>query len=180
MDTKIDFSAPDECSFRTRTCTLGARGFFSLFFAAKIERKSRDRDERVFFPLVTIAASPLNFRREQQEKKPFGTQGIVPASFAVQCVKRKTHLSKYYKETCARNFSCSYSICTKHPHGKNVGDRVGRTCLETLHASGNIQLGACFQAQEKTTSLISVFSTYVETEWLKKLKWLRRRLMALK
>ena len=86
----------------------------------------------VFFPLVTIAASPLNFRRKQQEKKPSGTQGIVAASFAVQCVKRKTHLSKYYKETCARNFSCSYSICTKLPHGKNLGDRVGRTCLENF------------------------------------------------
>ena len=85
-----------------------------------------------FFPLVTIAASPLNFRRKQQEKKPSGTQGIVPASIAVQCVKRKTHLSKYYKETCAYNFSCSYSICTKHPHGKNLGDRVGWTCLENF------------------------------------------------
>ena len=43
---------------------------FFLLFAAKIEQGSRDRDERYFFPLVTIAASPLNFRRKQQEKKP--------------------------------------------------------------------------------------------------------------
>ena len=41
--------------------------------------------KRVFFPLVTIAASPLNFRRKQQQKKPSGTQGIrghaVPGNF---------------------------------------------------------------------------------------------------
>ena len=80
-----------------------------------------------FFPLITIAASQANNRK----KKPSGTQGIVPASFAVQCVQRKTHLSKYYKETCARNFSCSYPFCTKHPHGKNF-DRIGRTCLENF------------------------------------------------
>ena len=43
---------------------------FFLLFAAKIEQEIRDRDERFFFPLVTIAASPLNFRRKQQEKKP--------------------------------------------------------------------------------------------------------------
>ena len=43
---------------------------FFLLFAAKLEQGIRDRDERFFFPLVTIAASPLNFRRKQQEKKP--------------------------------------------------------------------------------------------------------------
>ena len=32
--------------------------------------------KRVFFYFVTIAASPLNFRRKQQQKKPSGTQGI--------------------------------------------------------------------------------------------------------
>ena len=32
--------------------------------------------KKVFFPLVTIAASPLNFRRKQQQKNPSGTQGI--------------------------------------------------------------------------------------------------------
>ena len=39
--------------------TLGARGIFLLLFAAEIERRSRDRDEReknLFFPLATIAA----------------------------------------------------------------------------------------------------------------------------
>ena len=39
----------------------------------------RDRGEwkkRVIFPLVTIAASPLDFRRKQQQKNPSGTQGI--------------------------------------------------------------------------------------------------------
>ena len=50
--------------------TLGARGSFFLLFAVKIKRRSRDLDERFFFPLVTIAASPLNFHRKQQEKKP--------------------------------------------------------------------------------------------------------------
>ena len=38
--------------------TLGAIGFFPV----------------VCGPLLTIAASPLNFRRKQQGKKPFGTQ----------------------------------------------------------------------------------------------------------
>ena len=104
--------------------------------------------QRVFFPVVSDenwAAKPRSkgaglfsrssrsqLRRKTTGKKPSGTQRIVPASFAVQCVKRKTHLSKYYKETFARNFSCSYSICTKHPHGKNLGDRVGQTCLENF------------------------------------------------
>ena len=32
--------------------------------------------EEIFFPLVTIAASPRNFRRKQQQKSPSGTQGI--------------------------------------------------------------------------------------------------------
>ena len=41
----------------------------SLLFAAKIERRGRsDRDEGIFFPLVTIAASQLNFLRKQQKK----------------------------------------------------------------------------------------------------------------
>ena len=55
-------------------------GFFSLFkFAAKIERRNRDREEReraVFFPLITIAASPLNFLRKQQEKNPLAPRGM--------------------------------------------------------------------------------------------------------
>ena len=41
---------------------------------------------------------------------------------------------------------------------------LGRLVWKTLHASRNIQPRACFQAQEKTTSLISVFGTYVKTE----------------
>ena len=61
----------------------------------------------VFFPLVTIAASPLNFRRKQQEKKPSGTQGIVPASFAVQCVESNCHFRK--KFTCSTGFK-SYTV----------------------------------------------------------------------
>jgi len=48
---------------------------FFLLSAAKIEQGSRDRDELFFSPLVKIAVSPLNFRRNQQEKKPSGTQG---------------------------------------------------------------------------------------------------------
>ena len=112
--------------------TLGARGFFSLLFAAKIERRGRDRERAGFFPASHDRGFAAQFSPQTTRKKPSGTQGIVPASFAVQCVKRKTHLSKYYKETRARNFSCSYSICTKHPHGKNLGDRVGQTCLENF------------------------------------------------
>ena len=50
--------------------TLGARGFFSCCL-----RRRRDRDEREKDPLLTIAASLLNFRRKQQGKKPSGTQG---------------------------------------------------------------------------------------------------------
>jgi len=41
---------------------------------------------------------------------------------------------------------------------------LGGLVWKILHASGNIQLRACFQAQEKTTSLVSVFGTYVKTE----------------
>ena len=50
---------------------------FFLLFAAKIEQGSRDRDERYFFPLVTIAASPLNFRRKQQEEKPLAPRVLL-------------------------------------------------------------------------------------------------------
>ena len=50
---------------------------FFLLFAAKIEQGSRDRDERYFFPLVTIAASPLNFRRKQQEEKPLALRVLL-------------------------------------------------------------------------------------------------------
>ena len=37
--------------------TLGARGLFFLLFAAKIERRSRDRDEREKNPLVTVVTN---------------------------------------------------------------------------------------------------------------------------
>ena len=50
---------------------------FFLLFAAKIEQGIRDRDERFFFPLVTIAASPLNFRRKQQEEKPLAPRVLL-------------------------------------------------------------------------------------------------------
>ena len=50
---------------------------FFLLFAAKIEQGIRDRDERYFFPLVTIAASPLNFRRKQQEEKPLAPRVLL-------------------------------------------------------------------------------------------------------
>ena len=102
-------------------------GFFPVVCGENWATKLRSW-QAGFFP----AHHDRGFAGKQQEKKPSGTQGIVPASFAVQCVQRKTHLSKYYKETCARNFSCSYPFCTKHPHGKNLGDRVGRTCLENF------------------------------------------------
>ena len=39
------------------------------FFNGEITVKPLLSDERIFFPLVTIAASPLKFRRKQQEKK---------------------------------------------------------------------------------------------------------------
>ena len=38
------------------------------------------RDQRVFFSLVTIAVSPLNFRRRQQEKKPL-SPSVMPTVF---------------------------------------------------------------------------------------------------
>ena len=54
----------------------GCQRVFFLLFAAKIKRRSRDRDEREKNPLFTIAASSLNFLRKQQgKKKPSGTQG---------------------------------------------------------------------------------------------------------
>ena len=45
-----------------RTCV--PESFFFLLFAAKIERRSSGRDERVFFPLITIAASQANNRKK--------------------------------------------------------------------------------------------------------------------
>ena len=42
---------------------------FFLLFAAKIEQGSRDRDERFFFPLVTIA--------QTTGKKTSDTQGTI-------------------------------------------------------------------------------------------------------
>ena len=96
------------------------KGFFPCCLRRKLSGEAAIVTSGFFFPLVTIAASPLNFRHKQQEKKPSDTQGIVLASIAVQCVKRKTHLSKYYKETCAPNFSCSYYLY-KAPTWKEFG-----------------------------------------------------------
>ena len=106
--------------------------FFPCCLRGKLSGEAAIVNERVFFPASHDRGFAAQFSPQTTRKKPSGTQGIVPASFAVQCVKRKTHLSKYYKETRARNFSCSYSICTKHPRGKNLGDRVGQTCLENF------------------------------------------------
>ena len=50
--------------------TLGARGFFPVVCGEAAIVTSAKKD-----PLLTIAASSLNFRRKQQGKKPFGTQG---------------------------------------------------------------------------------------------------------
>ena len=107
-----------------RTCV--PEGFFSCCLRRKLSDEAAVVTSGFF-----SRSSRSRLRRQTTGKKPSGFQGIVPASFAVQCVQRKTHLSKYYKETCARNFSCSYPFCTKHPHGKNF-DRVGGTCLENF------------------------------------------------
>ena len=51
--------------------------FFVLLLAVKIEKRIGDSCDDGH-PIVTrhpIAASPFNFRRQQQEKKPSGTQG---------------------------------------------------------------------------------------------------------
>ena len=144
-------------------CTdLCARGFFSCCLRRKLSDEAAVVTSGFF-----SRSSRSRLRRQTTGKKPSGIQGIVPASFAVQCVQRKTHLSKYYKETCARNFSFSYPFCTKHPHGKNF-DRVGGTCLENF---------ACLWKYPATRL---VFGTYVKTERLKKLKSLPRGLMVLK
>lgn len=45
--------------------------FFFLLFAAKTERRRRDRDE-----LVTITPSPLSFFRQTTGKKTSGSQGM--------------------------------------------------------------------------------------------------------
>ena len=107
-----------------RTCV--PEGFFSCCLRRKLSDEAAVVTSGFF-----SRSSRSRLRRQTTGKKPSGIQGIVPASFAVQCVQRKTHLSKYYKETCARNFSCSYPFCTRHPHGKNF-DRVGGTCLENF------------------------------------------------
>lgn len=65
-------------------------------------------------------------------------------------------------------------------HMERILTGLGGLVWKILHASGNIQLRACFQAQKKSTSLVSVFGTYVKTERLKKLKSLPRGLMVLK
>ena len=55
--------------------TLGARGFFFCCLRRKLSGEAAIVTSGKKNPLVTIAASPLNFRRKQQGKKPSGTQG---------------------------------------------------------------------------------------------------------
>ena len=47
-----------------RGCGPVCQRVFFLLFAAKIERRSSGRDERVFFSLTTIAASQANNRKK--------------------------------------------------------------------------------------------------------------------
>ena len=49
--------------------TLGARGFFFLLFAAKIERQSRDHHDRSFAPQFSPQTTGV--------KKPSSTQGTL-------------------------------------------------------------------------------------------------------
>ena len=56
----------------------GCRGFFPCCLRRKLSGEAAivtSGKKNRSFPLVTIAALPLNFRRKQQEKKPSGTQG---------------------------------------------------------------------------------------------------------
>ena len=85
-----------------------------------------------FFPASHDRWFAAQFSPQTTRKKTLWHPGYCTSFLRCTMCKKKTHLSKYYKETCARNFSCSYSICTKHPHGKNLGDRVGQTCSENF------------------------------------------------
>ena len=154
-------------------------GFFSLLFAAKIERRSCDREERVFFPLIMIAASPLNFRRKQQEKNPLAPRVSYQFPSLYNVYKEKPIFQNITKKHVHVIFPVLI-LFVQSTHMERILTGLGGLVWKILHASGNIQLRACFQAQKKSTSLVSVFGTYVKTERLKKLKSLPRRLMVLK
>ena len=66
--------------------TLGARGFFFLLFAAKIERQSRDHHDRSFAPQFSPQTTGV--------KKPSSTQGTLgseaPTKKKKKCRKART------------------------------------------------------------------------------------------
>ena len=150
------------------------RGFF-LLFAAKIER-SCGRDKRVFFPLITIAASQANNRK----KNPLAPRVSYQLPSLYNVYKEKPIFQNITKKHVHVIFPVLI-LFVQSTHMERIWvTGLGGLVWKILHASGNIQLHVCFQAQKKSTSLVSVFGTYVKTERLKKLKSLPRRLMVLK
>ena len=110
-------------------------GIFSLLFAAKIERRSCDREERVFFPLITIAASPLNFRRKQQEKNPLAPRVSYQFSSLYNVYKEKPIFQNITKKHVHVIFPVLI-LFVQSTHMERIWvtgrDRVGRTCLENF------------------------------------------------
>ena len=156
-----------------RTCV--PESFFFLLFAAKIERRSSGRDERVFFPLITIAASQANNRK----KNPLAPRVSYQLPSLYNVYKEKPIFQNITKKHVHVIFPVLI-LFVQSTHMERILTGLGGLVWKILHASGNIQLRACFQAQKKSTSLVSVFGTYVKTERLKKLKSLPRGLMVLK
>ena len=147
---------------------------FFLLFAAKIERRSSGRDERVFFPLITIAASQANNRK----KNPLAPRVSYQLPSLYNVYKEKPIFQNITKKHVHVIFPVLI-LFVQSTHMERILTGLGGLVWKILRASGNIQLRACFQAQKKSTSLVSVFGTYVKTERLKKLKSLPRGLMVL-
>ena len=129
------------------------KGFFFLLFAAKIERRSCGRDERVFFPLITIAASQANNRKKNplaprvsyqlpslynvyKEKPIFQniTKKHVHVIFPVLILfVQSTHMERIltgFGGTCLENFACLWKYpatrlfsSTKEKHQPSFGFR---------------------------------------------------------
>ena len=99
--------------------TLGASGFFSLLFAAKIERQSRDHHDRCF----AAQCSPQTTR-----KKPSCTQGTLGSEAPTQKIQKCTKARTL--PWSARDFSSAVSGFCQVKASPLVASAYGRRCVD--------------------------------------------------
>ena len=110
-----------------------------VFFPCCLRRKLSDEAAIVksgfFFPLITIAASPLNFRRKQQEKNPLAPRVSYQFSSLYNVYKEKPIFQNITKKHVHVIFPVLI-LFVQSTHMERIWvtgrDRVGRTCLENF------------------------------------------------